>query len=450
VDYLEQFFEFLSIPSISALPEHKSDIERAAHWLKERMIRAGMDEVRIISGAGNPIVFGRKSAQTASAEPVPTVLIYGHYDVQPADPFEEWHSPPFEPEIRDGKIFARGSADDKGGVFPAIIAAEEVIKDNSLPINLKFLFEGEEEIGSPTLKGLLEEYKDLFECDMILSVDGGMYSNEVPSITTGCRGLAAIQIDVLGPSTDVHSGGHGGVINNPIQALSHILSSMKDQEGRITVEGFYDDVVAVTEEERKAFSEVPFYEDAYLQEIGVPALFGEPEYTPVERMWIRPSLDANGIWGGFQGEGVKTIIPARAGCKITCRLVPDQDPESICKALETHVRRHTPKGVISSVTVFPGNSKPYAIPEDHSALAVIREVLYELYGKEPINVRLGGTLPIARAFLDVFGTYLFFFAMSGPDSNAHGPNEFIRIEELKRQKEGLKLFWNRYGHAAIK
>lgn len=447
--HLEEFLEFLSIPSISALPEHRPDVEKAAEWLKDRMTRAEIEDVRVIAGPGNPIVFGRKNAQTLSPETAPTVLIYGHYDVQPADPFEEWNSPPFEGHVRDGKVFARGSADDKGGVFPAIIAAEEAIKENSLPVNLKFLFEGEEEIGSPTLKSLLESHRDLFACNLVLSVDGGMYSNEVPSITMGCRGLAAIQIDVLGPHTDVHSGGHGGVINNPIQALAAILCSMKDQDGRITVEGFYDDVAYVSEEERRKIAEAPFDQDEYMKRLGVPDLFGEPEFTPLERMWIRPTLDPNGIWGGFQGEGVKTIIPARASCKITCRLVPNQDPESIATALKAHVMKHAPRGVRVNVTTFPGNSKPYVIPDDHQALPVVASVLEQLYGKEPIPVRLGGTLPIARAFLDILDTYLFFFAMSGPDSGAHGPNEFIRIDEMERLRKGLRLFWDRYSEAVV-
>lgn len=306
------------------------------------------------------------------------------------------------------------------------------------------MFEGEEEIGSPALKTLLEENKGLFECDIVLSVDGGMYSKDIPSITTGCRGLAAIQIEVSGPSTDVHSGGHGGAIHNPIHALAEILSVLKDKEGRILVEGFYDNVAEISDEERTKFSEVPFDEDAYRTRVGVPALFGEPEYSLIERMWARPTLDANGIWGGFQGEGVKTIIPAKAGCKITCRLVPDQDPDQICNALDNHIRNHTPKGVGVNVTIFPGNSKPYVVPDGHPVLPVLAGVLEDLYGHKPVNVRLGGTLPIARAFLDILGTYLFFFAMSSPDANAHGPNEFIRIEEFERLRKGLRVFWAKY------
>jgi len=444
MSYIDEFFEFLRIPSVSALSEHKKDIFRAADWLKARMEKAGIRDVRVIPTSGHPVVYGRvdASANTKKAK-APTVLIYGHYDTQPPDPLNEWQSSPFEPEMRDGKIFARGAADDKGGVFPAIVATEEAIKAEKVPVNLKFLFEGEEEIGSPSIKKVLEEKRDLFACDLVVSVDGGMYSREIPSLTTGCRGLAAIQVDVRGPKTDVHSGGHGGAINNPVNALAQIVASMKDAEGRILVDGFYDDVVLLSEKERQEFSEVPFDQEAYRASVGVPELFGEPEFTVVERMWARPTLDVNGIWGGFQGEGVKTIIPARASCKITCRLVPNQEPDKICRLLADHVRKHAPKGVSVDAVVFPGNSRPYAIPKDHPALSAAAAVLQELYGRKPVTVRLGGTLPIARSFLDILGTYLMFFAMSSPDENAHGPNEFFRIEEFERLRKGLPLLWER-------
>lgn len=442
--YIDEFIEFLSIPSISAIPEHKPDLAEASRWLKQRMIRAGIDDVQIIETKGHPVVFGRKSAQTQDNSKAPTVLIYGHYDTQPADPLDEWHSPPFEPQVKDGKIFARGASDDKGGIYPAVLAAEEAIKENSLPVNLKFLFEGEEEIGSPSLKEILDEHRELFACDIVLSVDGGMFSREIPSITTGSRGLAAIQVEVTGPYADVHSGSGGGVIQNPVQALAEILTGLKDKEGRILVKGFYDDVAEVSPAEREQFEQVPLDEEAIRDRLGVPGLFGEPGYSLAERMWTRPSLDANGIWGGFQGEGIKTIIPAKAGCKITCRLVPHQDPEVICALLEDHIKHSVPPGVRVTVKVFPGNSKPYVIPESHPVLPVMADVLGELFGREPVKVRLGGTLPIAAAFLDILGTYLFFFAMSGPDTNVHAPNEFIRIDDLDRLRRGLRMFWSRY------
>lgn len=438
MQYIDEFLEFLRIPSVSALPEHKQDIVKASEWLKDRMRKAGIQDARVIPTQGHPVVYGSVKATKANA---PTVLIYGHYDTQPPDPLNQWESGPFDPKIRDGKIFARGAADDKGGVFPAVVAAEEAIRSGNIPVNLKFLFEGEEEIGSPSIKQVLEDNRDLFACDLVISVDGGMYSRDLPSVTTGCRGLAAIQIDVQGPRQDVHSGGHGGAIQNPANALAQIITSMKDEEGHILVEGFYDNVLPLSENERKEFSRVPFDEEAYKESVGVPELFGEPGYSLVERMWARPTLDVNGIWGGFQGEGVKTIIPARASCKITCRLVPNQEPGRICDLLVKHVKSHAPKGVQVDVTVFPGNSKPYLIPKDHPALSALGGVLEKVYGKKPVMVRLGGTLPIAQAFLDILGTYLVFFATSSPDENAHGPNEFFRIEEFEKLRTGLPLLW---------
>jgi len=441
--HLEEFMEFLSIPSVSALPDHKDDMRRAAAWLADRMKRAGIDGVEIIETKGHPVVFGRKEAPVANA---PTVLIYGHYDTQPADPLNEWVSEPFKPEIRDGKIYARGSSDDKGGVFPAILAAEEVIGRGELTVNLEFLFEGEEEIGSPNLKELLIARKEDFKSDLVVSVDGGMYSVDTPSLTVGCRGLAAVQIEVTGPRTDIHSG-QGGNIANPIQALAQILAGMKGPDGTILIEGFYEDVAEPSPMEKEAMATVPFDEEAVKDQAGVPALFGEPGYSPVERIWVRPTLDPNGIWGGFQGEGIKTIIPSKASCKITCRLVPHQEPDKICKLIEEHVKRNVPTGVTVTVKSFPGSSRPYVVPGDHPVLPVMTKVLRELYGKDPVVNRLGGTLPIARAFLDILGTYLVFFAMSSPDSGAHGPNEFFRVEEFDRLRTGLPKLWAELGKA---
>lgn len=438
MDFILDFLEFLSIPSVSALSQHKTDVESAASWLARRTERAGVAEVRILKTAGHPVVFGRVQSGRRDA---PTVLIYGHYDTQPPDPLDEWKSPPFEPVVKEDRIYARGAADDKGGVYGAILATEDVIKAGGPPVNLKFLFEGEEEIGSPNLKDLLVREKDLFACDLVVSVDGGMFTREIPSLTTGSRGLVAIQIDVRGPRADVHSGGHGGAINNPVNALCQIVASMKDADGRITVDGFCDNVRHLSESERRSFARVPFDEEEYRASVGVAELFGEPGYTVVERLWSRPTLDCSGIWGGFQGEGVKTIIPSKASCKITCRLVPDQEPGEIAKALERHIRQHAPRGVTVEVTVFPGNSRPYVIPHDHPALPVLSRVLAKLYGREPVEVRLGGTLPVARTFLDLLGSYLVFFATSSPDENVHSPNEFYRLDELDKLRRGLPELW---------
>lgn len=432
--YIEEFLEFLSIPSVSALPEHKADISRAAQWLLCRMEKAGIEDAQIIPTKGHPVVYGYVPSANRGA---PTVLIYGHYDTQPADPLDEWTSSPFQPEVRDGKIYARGAADDKGGVFPAVIATERSLRAGGMPVNVKFLFEGEEEIGSPSLKDLLAEKKDLFKCDLVVSVDGGMYSREVPSITTGARGLCGIQVDIKGPRQDLHSGGAGGAVNNPLIALAQILASMKAEDGRILVKGFYDDVAELTPGERAAFAKTPFDETELTARAGVPELFGEPGFSVAERLWARPTLDAVGMWGGFQGEGIKTIIPAKASCKITCRLVPDQEPDKIVALLKKHVEAHVPKGVRALVTAFPGNSRPYVIPSGNPVLPVMAKVLKGLYGRDPVTVRLGGTLPIARAFLDILGTYLVFFATSSPDENVHGPNEFYRIEEFDRLVDGL-------------
>ena len=438
LDYISDFVEFLSIPSVSALSRHRDDVERAALWVSQRMQRAGVPEVRILSTAGHPVVYGMVSSGRTGA---PTVLLYGHYDTQPPDPLDEWKSPPFEPAVRDDRIYARGAADDKGGVYGAILATEDVIKAGGPPVNLKFLFEGEEEIGSPNLKDLLVKQKDLFACDLVISVDGGMFTREIPSLTTGSRGLVALQIDVKGPRADVHSGSHGGAINNPVNALCQIVASMKDADGRITVKGFFDNVREISDSERKSFSRVPFDEEQYRASVGVPELFGEPGYGVIERLWSRPTLDCSGIWGGFQGEGVKTIIPSKASCKITCRLVPDQEPEEIARALEHHIRQHAPRGVTVGVTVFPGNSRPYVIPPDHAALPILSRVLTRLYGREPVEVRLGGTIPIARTFLDLLGSYLVFFATSSPDENVHSPNEFYRVDELEKLRKGLPELW---------
>jgi acetylornithine deacetylase/succinyl-diaminopimelate desuccinylase-like protein len=438
MSYIGEFLEFLSIPSVSALPEHKPDIERAAQWLKARMQRAGIQDVRVIPTGGHPIVYGWAGAEDPGA---PTVMIYGHYDTQPADPLDEWVTEPFKPEIRDGKVFARGAADDKGGVFPAIVAVEKALRGDGLPVNVKFLFEGEEEIGSPNLKAFLVDNKELLQCDLVVSVDGGMYSREIPSLTTGSRGLCGIQIEVQGPRQDLHSGGAGGAVNNPLIALAQIIASMKDRDGKILVDGFYDDVLELTEAEREAFAKVPFDEDEYKERSGVPELFGEPGFTVAERLWARPTLDVVGMWGGFQGEGIKTIIPARAACKITCRLVPHQEPDKIVELLKKHVKKCAPPGVRVIVTAFPGNSRPYVIPQDHPVIPVMSKVLKGLYGREPVTVRLGGTLPVARTFLDILGIYLVFFATSSPDENVHGPNEFFRLEEFERLVDGLPVLF---------
>lgn len=434
MNYIEEFLEFLSIPSVSTLPEYKNDIARAADWLKQRMERAGIQDVEIIPTNGHPTVYGMVRAKNPGA---PTILLYGHYDVQPPDPLNEWVSPPFKPEVRDGKIFARGAADNKGGVFAAIAAVEGMLQAGESPVNLKFLWEGEEEMGSPNVAGVLEAHRDLFAADLAVSVDGGGFEPGTPAVSTGSRGICGVEIEVTGASSDLHSGQAGGVVNNPLNALAAIVASMKFPDGKIAVEGFYDDVVPLTAEEREAFARVPINDESLKKATGVPDLFGETGYTAVERMFARPTLDVNGMWGGFQGVGVKTVIPAKAFCKITCRLVADQDPARICELIAAHVKKHTPRGVTAKVTPYPMGVKAYSIPLTHPAIGALIRTQKELYGKDPIIIRSGGTLPVSRMFLDILGSYLLFFGTASSDENVHAPNEFFRVEEFERLRVGL-------------
>lgn len=434
LSYLDEFFEFLSIPSVSTLPEHKQDVMRAANWLKQRMERAGIQDVEIIPTKGHPSVYGKALAKDPDA---PTVLIYGHYDVQPPDPLDMWVSPPFKPEIRNGKIFARGAADNKGGVFGSIAAVEGIMKAGSPPVNVKFLFEGEEEMGSPNIESLLSEHKDLFSADLAISVDGGGLEPGSPALSTGSKGICGIEIEVTGAKADLHSGQAGGVVNNPLNALCAIVASMKHPDGTIAVDGFYDDVVPLTSEERAAFKKVPINDESLKKSTGVPDLFGESGYTAVERAFARPTLDVNGMWGGFQGSGLKTVIPSKAFCKITCRLVADQDPVKICRLLVDHVERHTPTGVSAKATPYSMGVKAYLLPLTHPAVEAVIKTQRQIYGKEPVVIRSGGTLPVSRVFLDVLGSYLVFFGAGSADENVHAPNEFFRVEEFERLRTGL-------------
>nr|NIO11432.1 dipeptidase [Deltaproteobacteria bacterium] len=319
--FISELLDFLRIPSISSLPDHQSDVERAAKWLEARMPAAGIESVRIMPTGGHPVVYG----EWLHASGRPTVLIYGHFDTQPVDPLDLWNNPPFEPIIRDGRMYARGASDDKGNLFIPIIVAEAMLKTGgSLPVNVKFLFEGQEEIGSPQLADFISANKDLLACDLVLSADGGQWEEDQPALILGTRGLASVFIEVEGPDHDLHSGTYGGTIANPIHALARILDSMHDPKGQVAVDGFYDDVRSLTDEERAEIARVPYDEVQYLNEIGACCVYGEPGFTTHERAWARPTLEVNGIYGGYQGEGVKTVLPSKAHAKVSCRLVADQ------------------------------------------------------------------------------------------------------------------------------
>jgi acetylornithine deacetylase/succinyl-diaminopimelate desuccinylase-like protein len=425
--FVDELLDFIRIPSISALPEHTGDVQRAAEWVANRMENAGIEGVRILPTGGHPVVYG----EWLHAPDKPTVLFYGHFDVQPVDPVDLWTHPPFEPTVVDGRIFARGASDDKGNMLIPILAVEALLKgEGAPPVNLKFCFEGQEEIGSPQMPGFMSEHKELLACDLAVSADGGQWSETEPAILLSIRGVCSLQIDVKGASTDLHSGTYGGTIQNPIHALVRLLDSMRGPEGEILVEGFYDAVIDLPEAEVAEIARVPFEETEYLADLGLHEIFGEPGYSTLERAWIRPTLEVNGIWGGFQGEGIKTVLPNEAHAKITCRLVANQDPYHIAELVSTHVINNAPPGVEVRVGPLSMVGKPFMIPPDHPGNQAARAILKELYGKEPYYHRTGGSIPICGLFLDHLSAYTVSFAFGLRDEKAHAPNEFFRLSSF--------------------
>ncbi len=440
--FLEELMEFLRIPSISALPAHGADVQRAAEWVEARMKMTGIESVRIFPTGGHPVVYG----EWLHASGKPTLLVYGHFDTQPADPLGLWSHPPFEPHIQEGRIYARGATDDKGNLFIPLIVVEAMLKASGrLPLNLKFLIEGQEEIGSPHLADFIADHKELLACDMVLSADGGQWDENHPALILGTRGLAAIFIDVQGPDHDLHSGTYGGTIENPLHALVRILDSLHDAEGRITVEGFYDDVRPLSPEERAQLALVPFDEARYLRETGAISVFGEPGFTTYERAWARPTLEINGLYGGFQGEGSKTVLPSEAHAKITCRLVADQDPSRIGDLLVRHVRKVMPRGVKVRTDTGNHGAIPYLIHPDHHGLQVAGSVLKDLYGKDPYRIRTGGTIPANAIFLQLLGAYTIVFGFGLEDEHQHSPNEFFRLSSYERGQKAYGMLLNRLG-----
>lgn len=436
-EHLEEMLEFLRIPSISSLPEHAADVRRAGEWVAERLRRIGIENVQIMETGGHPVVYG----DWLHAPEKPTVMIYGHFDTQPVDPLDLWTNPPFDPVIDGDRIYARGASDDKGNMLVPILAVEALLQtEGSLPLNVKFFFEGQEEIGSPQLPPFIEKNAELFACDMVISADGGQFAEDQPELLVALRGLCALQIDVRGAHSDLHSGLFGGAVANPIHALSHILASMRSPDGKILVEGFYDDVRTLTEEERQQIAAVPNDDEATMRDLEVPSLFGEPEYTTMERRWARPTLEVNGIWGGFQGKGVKTVLPNEAHAKITCRLVADQKPQEIVQAIAAHVAKHTPAGVTVTVQPEASGANPYAMPVDHPGNEAAASVHRELYGKEPLYVRSGGSIPFCSLFRDLLGVYTVNFAFGLGDERAHAPDEFWRLSSFERAKRAYCMY----------
>lgn len=426
---IDELLAFLRIPSISSLSEREQDVQRAAEWAAERLRQAGLEQTEILPTGGHPVVY----ADWLHAPDRPTVLIYGHFDVQPADPLELWSSPPFEPQIRDGRIYGRGASDMKANLLLSVLGVEALLRTRGeLPVNVRFLLEGQEEIGSPQLRDFVAANRDRFACDLVLSADGLQWSEDQPQLLIGLKGGCALQIDVRGASSDLHSGLHGTAVANPVSALASIICSMRTPDGEILVRGFHDDVRPLSEADRAAIAEIPFDEERHRESVGVNELVGEPGFSHLERAGARPTIDINGIWGGFQGEGVKTIVPGDAHAKITCRLVPDQDPDRIIELLEDHVRRHSPRGVTVDVQVASFRARPYLIPPEHWANQIADRVLTETYGRRPYVMRLGGSIPVCEIFLTSLEADTVVIGSGAADENIHAPDEFFRLASLER------------------
>jgi len=421
--YLDELKAFLDIPSISALPEHAGDVKHCADWCADEMRRIGLHNVKLVDTPGNPVVYG----DWLDAPGAPTILFYGHYDVQPVDPLELWESPPFEATIRDGEIYARGSADDKGQVFMHFKAIEAHLKQNGrLPVNMRIILEGEEEVGSANLDDFVRAHKDELQADVVVISDSPMFARGVPSICYGLRGLVYFQIDVRGSSTDLHSGSFGGAVANPAFVLSQVIAQMKDRGGRIRIPGFYDEVVPLQEEERKAWASLPFNEKAFRKDFGLPKVVGETGYTTLERTWARPTFEVNGLLSGFTGEGAKTVLPAVAMAKVSMRLVPNQQPDKIAELFEAHVRSITPKTVELKVTRMHGG-KPWMTAYDNPFVQAAARAIERGFGRKPVFTREGGSIPVVSTFQEELGLPSVLFGVGLPDENAHAPNEKLDV-----------------------
>lgn len=440
-EHLEELKAFLRIPSISTLSAYQPEIQRAAEWTADALRKAGLEQVRCIPTGGNPVVYG----EWLQAPGKPTVLIYGHYDVQPADPLELWDTPPFEPTERDGKLYARGATDDKGQLFLHLKVLEAMLHTyGQLPVNVKVCIEGEEEITSPHFPAFLREHEELLRADVCVISDTALHAKGQPTLLYGLRGACGLQIDVQGTSGDLHSGVYGGGVPNAVHALVEILASMHDSDGRVTVAGFYDKVPELTPAEREAFAALGHDEEALCEELGVSSLFGEKGYSFLERTWVRPTLEISGVQGGFTGEGVKPIVPSRATARIACRLVGDQDPDEIMDMIEQHVHRVAPTGVQVQVTkLIRGN--PCVFPLDHPAFQAAAEAYSHAYGVKPVLTRSGGSIPIVDMLYRTFGLPVLLMGFGLPDENYHAPNEHFHLENYDKGLQTLSYLYMRLG-----
>lgn len=437
--FLSELFEILRIPSISSSEANKADMYTCAQKLAEQLLAAGADSANVYDTKGHPVVFGQKMVDAS----LPTVLVYGHYDVQPVDPINLWKSQPFEPEVRDGAIYARGANDDKGQLFMHVKAFEYLVAEGKLKHNIKFILEGEEEIGSPSLAAWAEEHKDMLACDVILVSDTTMISEKVPSINCGMRGLAYVEVEVVGPDKDLHSGHYGGAILNPINALCSMIDSLIDEKGHITVKGFYDKVVELTPAEREMFARAPYCEEEYKKSIGIDAVHGEEGYTTLERTGIRPCLDVNGIWGGYIGEGAKTVLPSVAHAKISMRLVPNQNCNEIAKLFEEHFLSIAPKGVKVKVTPHHGGNG-FLMPISSNAYKAAAKAIEEVYGIEPVPSRGGGSIPILADLQNILGVNPLLMGFGLERDTIHSPNESYLLSQFYKGMESIALFYEYY------
>jgi acetylornithine deacetylase/succinyl-diaminopimelate desuccinylase-like protein len=441
--FRDELFEFLRIPSVSARSEHKADVAAAADWLAARLSEAGL-RPEVLPTAGHPIVLGEWRGAGADR---PTILVYGHYDVQPVEPLELWESPPFEPTVRDGRIYARGSVDDKGQLYLHVKALQSHLATHgNLPANVIVLAEGEEEVGSEHLAGFIERNAQRLACDGVVISDSAMFAPGLPSLLFSLRGLAYFQIDVQGPSGDLHSGSYGGAVVNPATALARILASFHDAEWHVAIPGFYDDVRDWESEVRERIHALPFSDDEFRKETGATALDGEARYSTLERIWTRPTVEVNGLISGYTGEGAKTVLPAKAMAKVSCRLVPDQDPDDIATLFRAHVRRVAPAGVSATVTVLHGG-QPWRASLQGPLFDAGRRALERAFGQAPVLTGEGGSIPVVGDFQRILGAPVLLMGFGLPGENAHAPNEWLSEENFATGMKAVALFWEELGGA---
>jgi acetylornithine deacetylase/succinyl-diaminopimelate desuccinylase-like protein len=440
--FIEELIELLKIPSVSADSKYKGSVMDAAEVVRKSLEKAGADKTELCQTAGFPVVYAEKMIDASK----PTILVYGHYDVQPADPLELWDSPPFEPVIKNGKIYARGACDDKGQMYMHVKAFELMMQTDQLPCNVKFIIEGEEEVGSANLETFISANKEKLKADIILISDTSMLSMENPSITTGLKGLSYLEVEVTGPNRDLHSGVYGGAVANPINILCEMIGSLKDENNHINIPGFYDNVLEASANERELMAKTPFNLEDYKSKLGIDEVHGEAGYTTIERKGIRPTLDVNGMWGGYTGEGAKTVLPSKASAKISMRLVPNQSDEEITEKFKKHFESIAPKSVKVQVKPHHGG-EPYVMPIDIPEYKAASDAIIRAFGKEPVPVRAGGSIPIVALFEEVLGLKSILLGF-GLDTDAiHSPNEHYGIENFLKGIETISYFYESYSNS---